>query len=228
MNRLSYTLLLTLIAASSLVYCQPKFQLNGKERFDIGDVPNFLPHKHSLTITNPGTDTLILRDLSASCGCTATLLSADHIAPGDSGILSFIFDAKRFDGKVEKKISINTNDDSRKHVEIFFTANVVRILDIQPEYFFFRTPVDSPATQTLRVQNLSTDDISFSSISPTGKEMAVKLIPDVIKPGETSLLTAIFTPASAGTTNGNIEIVTTHPGAPHLTLRYFCWVKEKK
>ncbi|MBA4311627.1 MAG: hypothetical protein C0417_03250 [Chlorobiaceae bacterium] len=211
--------------ASTGVLGQPKFQLVGPERFDIGTVPNFVPHKHSLTIKNTGTDTLILSDLSASCGCTATLLSTDHIPPADSGILTFTFDAKRFDGKVEKKISINTNDASRKHVEIFFTANVVRIIEIQPEYFFFRTSIDSPATQTLKVENLSTETISITSVIPTGKEISVELSPKEIKPGESGDLTAKFTPIIAGTTNGNIEIKTTHPGAPLLTVRYFCWSK---
>jgi hypothetical protein len=228
MNRiLIYTGIIVFIF-TNIGFCQPKFQLQGSERFDIGEVPNFVPHKHSLTIKNPGTDTLILKDVSASCGCTATLLSTDHIPPGDSGTLSFTFDAKRFEGKVEKKISMNTNDQNRKHVEIFFTANVVRIMDIQPEYFFFRTAGDSIATQTLIVQNLSNAPISFTSIVPTGKEINVELSPKEIKPGESGNLIAKFTPFSPGSTNGNIEIKTNHPGAPVLTIRYFCWSKEKK
>jgi hypothetical protein len=228
MNRSIILFCIFILIASTGALGQPKFQLVGPERFDIGKVPNFVPHKHSLTIKNTGNDTLILRDLSTSCGCTATLLSTDHIPPGDSGILTFTFDAKRFDGIVEKKISVNTNDTSRKHVEIFFTANVVRIIDIQPEYFFFRTSVDSVATQILKVQNLSTEPISFTSITPTGKDISVELSPKEIKPGESGDLIAIFTPINAGTTNGNIEIKTTHPGAPSITVRYFCWTKEKK
>ncbi|MBI5022535.1 MAG: DUF1573 domain-containing protein [Ignavibacteriales bacterium] len=220
-------ILFSIFISSIAAFGQPKFQLVGPERFDIGDVPNYVPHKQTLTIKNTGNDTLILSDVGASCGCTATLLSIDRIPPGDSGILTFTFDAKRFDGKVEKKISMNTNDATHRHVEIFFTANVVKILEIQPEYLFFRTSIDSAATQTLKIQNLSTEPISFTSIIPTGKDISVEFSPKVIKPGESGDLVAKFAPIKAGTTNGNIEIKTTHPGAPSLTVRFFCWAKEK-
>ncbi|MBI5476495.1 MAG: DUF1573 domain-containing protein [Ignavibacteriales bacterium] len=213
---------------SSILFSQPKFQLVGPERFDIGDVPNFIPHNHALTIKNLGNDTLILKDLSASCGCTATLLSVDHIPPGDSGKLSFVFDAKRFDGKVEKKISVNTNDPIKKHVEIFFTANVIRVLDIQPEYFFIRTTNDSTVTQTLKVENLSQVPIEFTSIQPSGKDISITLNPKEIKPGEKGDLTATYIPKTIGSVSGNIEIKTNHPQAPLLTIRYFCWSKDKK
>ena len=104
-----------------ITYGQPKLHVVGGTSFDFGDVYSTSASK-VLTIQNLGRDTLIIFNVGTSCGCTAALASEDHIPPGDSGTVSITFDAKRFSGKVEKLVSLTTNDTSQRYIAINFTA----------------------------------------------------------------------------------------------------------
>ncbi len=233
---LKYPLFVVLIFAHFL-FAQPKYELvgiprlnNGKDssyHLDLGEVPNFLPSKHILTIKNTGKDTLIIRDVGASCGCTATLLSQDHIAPNDSGTLSITFDAKRFEGVVEKRITMRTNDISHSKVEIRLKANVITLLEIEPEYIFFKAVKDSTSTQTLTIKNVSKDNIKILSHKSDKDFIQSKISSNEIKPNETATITIECTPKISGTFNGNLEIKTDNEKIKQFQVRLFGWSKDK-
>ncbi|MBI1806517.1 MAG: DUF1573 domain-containing protein [Ignavibacteria bacterium] len=207
---------------------QPRCSIVGGLAFDFGEVMAGSSTKKLLTIKNAGSDTLIVSNVSASCGCTGTLLSNDHIAPSDTGILSIIFNARQFKGVVHKQVTFNTNDTTQKSVEISFTANVLHVLGVDPDYLFIRTMADSTASASVSLTNLSEGPIKIRSVSSTSNAIAAKLSKDELKPGEEVELTGVFTPPSAGTFNGNIELTTDHPKMPHLSIRFFAWVKDKR
>ena len=204
-----------------LLISQPKLYIADGRHIDFGDVPNFIPTKRTLVIKNIGTDTLILSEVGASCGCTATLLSNDHLAPKDSALLHITFDAKRFIGQVEKMVSMVTNDDSNRSVEIRFTANVIKILEINPEYFYVRAAKYSSVTQSLKIKNVGMEKIKISSVVSSLDLVKPTLSKDIIQPEEEITLTVTFIPKSLGTINGNIDLKTNHPNAQLLSIRFF-------
>ena len=233
---LKYSLLVVL-ALPYFLFAQPKYELvgvpflnNGKDssyHLDLGEIPNFLPSKRILTIKNPGKDTLIIKDVGASCGCTATLLSQDHIAPNDSGTLSITFDAKRFEGIVEKRITMRTNDTARSKVEIRLKANVITLLEIEPEYIFFKAVKDSTTIQTLTIKNVSKDKIKILSHKSDKDFIQSKISSSEIKPNETATITIECTPKISGTFNSNLEIKTDNEKIPQFQVRLFGWSKDK-
>jgi hypothetical protein len=208
-----------------LLYSQPKFHVVGGNEFDFGDVLSFTPAKRILIIKNLGTETLTLSNIDASCGCTATLLSNDHIAPNDSSTLTITFNSKQFAGKVHKAVSIVTNDTTNRAIDIKFTANVLRILEIEPEYLFIRTAIDSTGYQNTVIKNVGSDTIKILSVISTSNLITTKLTKDIIKPSEETTLSATFTPKSNGIVNGNVELKTDHPKLPLLKVRFVGWVK---
>jgi hypothetical protein len=208
-----------------LLYSQPKFHVVGGTEFDYGDVLSFAPAKRTITIKNLGTETLILSNIDPSCGCTATLLSNDHIAPNDSSTLSITFNSKQFTGKVHKAVSMVTNDTTNRTVEIKFTANVLRILEIEPEYLFIRTAIDSIVYQNAIIKNVGSDTVKILSVISTSNLITAKLSKDIIKPSEEVTLTATFAPKSNGIVNCDVELKTDHPKLPSLKVRFVGWVK---
>jgi hypothetical protein len=206
---------------NTLLLSQPKLFIVGGTQIDFGDVPNFTPTKRTLVIKNIGTETLILSEVGATCGCTATLLSNDHLAPKDSALLYITFDAKRFIGQVEKMVSMVTNDDAQRSVEIKFTANVIKMLDINPEYFYVRAAKNSPVSQSIKIKNLGTENIKILSVLSSLDILKPHLSKDIIKPNEEVTLTVTFLSKSMGTTNGNINIKTDNPKASLLSIRFF-------
>lgn len=215
------------ILAPALLWGQPKFRMVGGTKFNFGQVYTGKTVKHNLLIENPGTDTLVITDVSASCGCTGTLMSNSHIAPGDTGILSISFDSRRFSGDIEKTVSMNTNDTTQSHVRVTFVANVVKTLELIPEYVVFRTPLDSASTQEVSFKNIGITPVRILSISSSQPDLVtVKASATEIKPGDDATLTCMLKPKSPGTLNGTITITTDHPKMPMIDVRFFGLVSK--
>lgn len=210
-----------------ITYGQPKLHVVGGVSFDFGNVYSPSVSK-ILTIQNLGRDTLTILNVGTSCGCTAALASEDHIPPGDSGTVSITFDAKRFSGKVEKLVSLTTNDTSQRYVAINFTANVIKTLEFDPEYFFFSVPMDSVTTKELTVTNGSSQPIRILSTKTSSDIITITWDKDKIESGEDAILKATVTLPRRGTYRGSIRITTDHPIHPVFMLTYFALGKDKK
>jgi hypothetical protein len=200
---------------------QPRLDLVGGNTFGFGDVYAGDKVTHQLTLRNTGTDTLIISDVSAGCGCTGTLMSSSHIPPAGSGILSISFNSARLAGPTQKVVTLNTNDTSHAHVRITFNANVIKSLTIVPEYLVFRTSVDSPSTEEVTITNTGSTPIRILSATSSLDRLSVKMSTDRIDPGKESLLTCLLAPGREGLVNGSITIVTDRPRASTLSVRFF-------
>ena len=169
----SLALLCTLIVASSpLLYSQPKATIVGGLSFDFGNLYSSLKVKRLVTIRNDGTDTLWISDLSTSCGCTGTLLSRPNLAPRDSATLEISFDPRNFNGQVEKAVSMKTNDKKSPNPHIVFKANIVKLVQVDPEYIIFRTTVGQPATESFALTNVQATPIHIVSSSSTSAQVS--------------------------------------------------------
>lgn len=216
-----------LISASSFMMGQARLHVVGGTRVDLGDM-YATSVKQLVPLVNAGTDTLVISNVGSSCHCTGTLVSNDHIAPGDTGFLAVTFDTRGYSGPVEKSISMTTSDTSQKHVNLTVIGTVVKTLEFDPEYFYFSTRVDSLTTKTLTVKNSSKETIKILSIKPASDVIRVTAESNELRPEEETTLTAILRPTTSGTLNGDIEIITDHPRNALFTMRYFALVKSAK
>lgn len=103
--------------------------------------------EHTFTITNDGTENLVLSDVVTSCMCTtAQLILGDEtspifgmhsnssytlsIPPGNSAELKAVFDPAAHGpdaiGPISRQISLNTNDQSKPEITLTLAANVTR------------------------------------------------------------------------------------------------------
>jgi len=69
--------------------------------------------------TNTGTEMLIIKNVSASCGCTIPEKPEEPIAPGQSGKIKATFDSKGRAGLNQKAITIIANTKETVHTLIF-------------------------------------------------------------------------------------------------------------
>lgn len=215
------TILLVTFQISAL-YAQPKLTIVGGTSFEFGDVYTDIPVKKIITLKNEGTDTLIISNVSSSCGCTAALMSNSHIPPGDSGLLSISFDGKKFSGIIRRTVSFESNDPQQQKNRISFSANVLKLLSIEPEYIMFnRVFLDSSSTQSLLIKNNSNETIKVVGIHPTTDIVTTKIEKKTLKPNDSTYIECTIKPTSTGSINGNINIETDHPKVQTVSVRFF-------
>ena len=228
MSTLMRFLALGILVVPSLLLGQAKMNIVGGEKITFGDVYSGVVAKKVVTIRNDGTDTLIISNVSASCGCTGTLMANDHVLPGDSTALEITFNTKKFTGWVDKSISLNSNDPKQQSQHIWFNVHVIKTVEADPEYLYYHTGLDSSATQSITVRNPSSETVRILSVTSTSDVVSAKAMKDVLKPGEETTVDCVLTPKTSGTFKGNITIKTDHPKVPVLDVRFFGLVSNKK
>ncbi len=96
------------------------------ESWDFGRTLKNRVLEKQFTLRNVGDADLVIDKISTTCGCTAALLSEKTLRPGASGTLKVSFDTREFEGRVERKVVLRSNDKSRDPLEIKLQATVVR------------------------------------------------------------------------------------------------------
>lgn len=95
--------------------------------FHMGDIPNDSKTEHEFNLTNIGKGTLVIEDVSASCGCTTSTIGEKELAPGASTTLRVSYDP-RVNGEtgrfVQKQVRIKSNDPLVPLAEFTVTADV--------------------------------------------------------------------------------------------------------
>lgn len=80
--------------------------------------------EHTFTFENRGTADLLISEVTTSCGCTAALVSANVIKPGEAGQIKVSYDSQGRAGRVTRTITIVSNDPVEPVKELTITATV--------------------------------------------------------------------------------------------------------
>jgi len=215
-----FLLLLALFFASNApVYAAPQLvveQLN----YDFGEVLQGGKVDFNFRFRNAGDEILEVGNVRSSCGCTAALLSARRIAPGDMGELQATFDSTRFQGAVTKVISLDSNDPQQPQISFTLYGNVKAEVLLQPERVNWGV-VESqqPLESLLTISNLSRKTITLEAPKSTNPAVSAELSALQIPPGgQVELrLTAKVTEEQARL-GGYVIIATDHASYPQLRV----------
>jgi hypothetical protein len=79
---------------------------------------------HEFVFVNEGDATLVIQKVSTSCGCTAALVSADKIQPGNEGRIEIKFDTRGYGGQVRKLVYVDSNDPGEAHRQLEVAADI--------------------------------------------------------------------------------------------------------
>ena len=89
----------------------PTTKINWKEEIhDFGKIPKDKPVSHVFTLTNMGTEPLILENVKPVCGCTIADWPKEPVAPGENATIKATFNAKKV-GRFSKSITVLGNID---------------------------------------------------------------------------------------------------------------------
>lgn len=93
------------------------------ETIDVGEIPQGTPKTIKFEFTNATSKAVLITNVKAACGCTATDYSKESIAPGKTGYVNAIYNAASA-GAFTKSVTVTTSDsDSAK--QLTFKGTVV-------------------------------------------------------------------------------------------------------
>ncbi|MCX6094881.1 MAG: DUF1573 domain-containing protein [Candidatus Bipolaricaulota bacterium] len=115
----------TLVAACVGCSGAPKVYVAEPE-YDFGVAIEGDKVEHAFLIENQGDAPLVISDVRASCGCTATNLSTSTVDPGKSVRLGVTLSTEGYGGsRVSKAVHITTNDPENGEVVVSLVGTVV-------------------------------------------------------------------------------------------------------
>ncbi len=78
------------------------------EVYDFGTIAQGTPVSYEFSFTNSGEQPLIITNVKASCGCTATNYPKEPVNPGESASITATYNAKSA-GSFNKTLTVYTN-----------------------------------------------------------------------------------------------------------------------
>lgn len=94
-----------------------------KETHDYGNIAYDANGECEFTITNTGTEDLIISGARGSCGCTVPTYPKEPIAPGKSATIKVTYDTKR-PGSFKKSVTITSNASNDPSKTVYIQGNV--------------------------------------------------------------------------------------------------------
>ena len=105
--------------------------------FDFGEKDNNGFIEHDYPIRNEGTLSLEIRNVRASCGCTAVKPSQNIVPPGGEASIRARFDLRGRSGPQHKMITVESNDPQTPNLALQLKGTAVQALRAQPNSLFF-------------------------------------------------------------------------------------------
>ena len=119
----NWVALLALMMTGSLLWSQARISVPQEEQ-NLGEVKSGAIVELSFTFQNIGNQDLDILRVNSSCGCAVPRLEKSRYKPGEKGVVPIKFYSQGMDGKVQKIVSLYTNDPERPYVNLRFTAQV--------------------------------------------------------------------------------------------------------
>ena len=116
-------------------------------------------------------------------------------------------------------VSITSNaSDPSMVIGITATATSSTLAATPSSFSFGSVVVGSDTTQTIRLQNIGTSQVTISSLTPSVANVTISgiTLPAKLAPGTSATLTAAYKPTAAGSVAGKITVTSTAVGSPTM------------
>ncbi len=209
---------------------QPRLEIAEGAKFSLGKIYRGEVIERTLTLKNAGTDTLQVRRVDASCGCTGTVVSSHSIPAGSSGTLRVTFNSKNFSGLVHKTVTITSNASNAPELVVEFTADVTDEILFTPQQFWVKDGEVGHTTRlTVKVKNNGPSPLILRSFRTTLEGFALRLPEAPLPPGSEQEIVAEFTPKKAiPFLAEGVFVTTSNPHQPEVYLPIYGNTKEFK
>ncbi|MCX5712756.1 MAG: DUF1573 domain-containing protein [Candidatus Omnitrophica bacterium] len=122
---LIFSLLQPLICAEPVPQKQQETQ-NGPNIWDFGRIKEGEMAKHEFIFKNDAGKKLLIRDVSTSCGCTASKIKDKELPPDFSTTIDVQFNSKGYNGPVQQFVYVTTDNIDKPVIRFIIKAEVIK------------------------------------------------------------------------------------------------------
>lgn len=132
---------------------------------DFGEVVDSEKSFTSFEFTNTGTETLVISDVKASCGCTVPQLSRKTFQPGEGDTIQVTFDPKGKKGRSTKNIRVTSNSAGEPVITLQLASDVKPMLRLDSRFVRLGDlPLHQPHQSSVNVY-YTDPDLEFTEIT---------------------------------------------------------------
>jgi hypothetical protein len=204
-----------------ITFTQPKLSLD-KPSVDLGTMYSGAREMGKFAMKNIGNDTLRIFSVQPQCGCTTVKQPKVLLLPGESDIVELEFNSSGYHGKVEKIVSINTNDPSSPFVTVKLSAEVKEALQpISGSNMFWmnNAEIGKSRTQSMSMKNVSGGPIALKGDSVSSPVISIKMDKKILQPDDTLNIQVTIVPNKTGYSIEHFYILTNHKNQPRVEVR---------
>jgi hypothetical protein len=212
-----------------LSFSQPKLSLN-KPEVDLGIIYSGMKKHGKIELTNIGNDTLRIYSIQPSCGCTTVKQPKGILLPFESDVAEVEFNSSGYSGKVEKHITITTNDPLYQNVTVKLIADVKQEIECTNHsslMWLGNIVLGKTLVQETSLKNISDHKIKIKSFTTSSSSLNVTLERKMLNPNDTLNVQITVKPEKLGYGSDHFTVETDSKNQPFVEIRasYVC-VKE--
>lgn len=229
MRTILTTLVLLLVLSCPLSsWATPKITVE-QPQHDFGTITQGEKVPHSFVFTNAGDDLLKIERVRSSCGCTAALVSAKELQPGESGEVQAHFDSTRFRGNVTKTIYVYTNDPVQPVTQLFIKGTVREVVTIEPaQVNFGEAEAEKTAVTQVTLKNHGEVLLQLDNLQTTAQELKAVLSDKALPAGGETHVNLSLTPKPGqGRFSGYILLKIVSPVVQDLRIPVYAQIKSQ-
>jgi len=202
---------------------------------NVGKVPYGQQAMTSFSFVNKGDEPLIIKSISADCGCTKTLLGSRIIGPNAKGEVKASFDTDGLKaGKKEKHVYVASNDSNKPEVKLTLVAEVVKDLEADPSSLTKKLEnFEETVSFAVKVTNASETQRTITGLKSLQGDYRVTLKPETlaVPPGQTvpcEIVVNLNRASQRPIVLGKVMLETDHPSEKELEIRYLIQIGKTK
>ncbi|MFH1370132.1 MAG: DUF1573 domain-containing protein [Planctomycetota bacterium] len=168
---------------------------------------------------NEGVGTLIIKDVSKTCGCTVFTLEKKEYVPGEKGTLDVQYHADKGSGVRTRHLYVFSNDPDNPRIELTIKASITQKVAFEPDRLEYKLKGDNAGVAELTIRSVDEQPFSITKFDATNDAVTANFDPSQ-KGAKFVLKTRIDPQKMGASNNGRIEIAVSHPECPSITVPF--------
>ncbi len=169
MKRLSIMIFALVFALSGALAAKYKITFETTE-IDFGEIDSGKIVDMEFKFVNAGDETLIIKNINSSCGCTVPKVEKKEYQPGETGVIPVKFFSKGNNGQIVKTITISTNDSDHPHTTLKIKGTVTlkdfAMAQVEPELVDFQAvKLGEEYSRNIKIKNTGSIDLRINEVT---------------------------------------------------------------